>query len=209
MKKSLVLGILGLAVGVVSSYGQGAMFLDNYFSSTFNPVYLSAALGGGLVPGGFTASIYYDHTANQNITGSITADPSGTALPGSLNALLVAATGVGSTAPFFTNPTLAGYFSATDSYLIQPGSLNPAQGYYTIMVVAYNGATYDTSSIRGHSAAVYVQDAAPSVGNGGAIGTFFPASAPMFTVASVPEPTTLALGTLGGLGLLLFRRKQA
>ena len=64
MKKSIVLGILGLAAGAVASYGQGAVFLDNYVKSTYNPVYESVALGGGLLNCTFTAQIYYDPTAN-------------------------------------------------------------------------------------------------------------------------------------------------
>jgi hypothetical protein len=205
MKKSLVLGILSLATAAVTSYGQGAIYLDNYVSDTYNQVYLSAALGGGLVPSGYTAGIYYDPTAGVNLTGLIGADPSGTAIPTSLNAALVLATGSGSTAPFIGS----GFFTAGASFGIQPGALTPAQGSYTIMVVAYNGSSYATSTIRGHSAAVYFQDASPLILGGGDVGNYFPASTPMFSVASVPEPTTLALGTLGGLGLLLFRRKQA
>jgi len=205
MKKSLVIGILGLAVGAVSSYGQGNLYLDNYFSSTYNGIFEAVILGGGLVPTTFTAGIYYDTTANQNITGSVAADPTGTALPGSLNAALVLATGTGSTAPF----VVPGYFAAPAAFNIQPGSLTPAQGSYTLMVVAYNGATYATSTIRGHSAAVYWQDAAPSTPNGADTGFAFAAGVPMFSVSPVPEPTTLALGALGGLGLLLFRRKKA
>lgn len=34
-------------------------------------------------------------------------------------------------------------------------------------------------------------------------------SVPSFTVQAVPEPTTMALGALGGISLLLFRRKKA
>jgi hypothetical protein len=205
MKKSLVIGILGLAVGAVSSYGQGNIFLDNYLSSTYNGIFEAVILGGGLVPTSFTAGIYYDTTANANITASVAADPTGTALPGSLNPSLVLATGPGSTAPF----VVPGYFSAGPAFNIQPGSLTPAQGSYTLMIVAYNGSSYATSTIRGHSAAVYVLDAAPDIAYGGDLGTFFATGVPMFSVASVPEPTTLALGALGGLGLLLFRRKQA
>jgi len=205
MKKSIILGILGLTVGVVSSYGQGAVYLDNYVSSTANQVFLSAALGGGLVPAGYTAGLYYDPTAGANITGAIGADPLGTAIPTSLNAALVLATGAGSTAGFIGS----GYFTPTASFVIQPGAATPAQSSYTLMVVAYNGASYATSSIRGHSAAVFEQDAAPSILAGGDIGTFFPSGVPLFTVSSVPEPTTMALGGLGLAALLVARRKKA
>lgn len=205
MKKSLVLAILGLATAAVTSYGQGAIFLDNYVFSTYNPVVLSPALGGGMAPIGWNVGLYYDPTANQNITGAIGADPDGTAIPTSLNAAFVLATGPGSTAAI--NP--AGYFVATASFLIQPGALTPAQGFYTIMVVAYNGANYASSTDRGHSAALYIQDAAPNISDGADIGTLFPSSATMITVNPVPEPTTLALGGLGGLAMLLMRRKKA
>jgi hypothetical protein len=207
MKKSLVLGILGLAVGAVTGYGQGYIFLDNYLSSTYNPGCLSAELGGGLAPVGFTVGLYYDPIANANITSSVLADPTGIAIPTSLNAALVAATGPGSTAPILS--FCPGYFSAGTSFLIQPDAATPAQSSYTIMLVAYNGSSYATSTIRLHSVAVYIQDAAPSVAYGGDVGTFFPAGVPMIPGAlPIPEPGTLALAGLGGLSLLLFRRRK-
>ena len=202
MKKSLVLGILGLAAAAVSSYSQGNIYLDNYFSSTYNPVYLSGEFGGGLAPVGYKVGLYYDPIANANIVGSVAADPTGMAYPPSLNAAFVAATGSGSTASIFT----PGYFWAATSFNIQPSAATPAQSSYTIMIVMYNGSSYDTSTVRGHSAPVYVQDAAPTVPMGGDIGYAFPANTPM--IGFVPEPTTLALAGLGGLGLLLMRRKQ-
>ena len=205
MKKSIVLGILGLAAGAVSTCGQGCIFLDNYFSSTYNPATYDAEFGGRLLPAGFTIGLFYDPVANQNIVGSVAFDPTGVAIPTSLNPLLVAATGPGSTAPIYSDPSLYGYFSASTSFLIQPGAAVPPQSSYTIMLVAYNGSSYYTSTIRRHSVAVYIQDAAPWVAWGADIGYAFPANTPIF---NVPEPGTLALAGLGGLSLWLMRRKQ-
>lgn len=202
MKKSLILGILGLAAGAVSSYGQGAIYIDNYQTSGPN-ISLSAGLGGGLVGNTFTMGLYYDPAANVNITGAIGADAGGTALPSDLNAAFILATGPNSTAGFAS----PGEFTPNGSFLIQPGAAtSPVQSFYTLMVVVYNGSTYANSSIRGHSTAFYVEDASPIVDFGADLGGI---GLTAFSVNPVPEPTTMALGALGGLGLLLFRRKQA
>jgi hypothetical protein len=223
MKKSLVLGILGLATAAVTSYGQGAVFLDNYFQSTFNPILVQNGLFSHEfipIPAGWTVGLYYDPTPNQNIVAAVNAaeaaDPMGVADPHSLNAALVAATGPGSTAPILSD--FPGYFQASSSFMIQPGATTPAQASYTIVVVAYNGSSYmaGNTAMRGYSQAVFIQDAFPSIADGTAdIGNFFPKgssyteTAPMFEIWIVPEPDTLALAGLGGLSLWLLRRKKA
>jgi len=216
MKKSLVLGILGLATAAVSSYGQGNVFLDNYLQSTFNPVVLSDGITKA--PAGYTVQIYYGAAGNNFAAAFNTAaagDTTGMADPTTLGAL-VAGSGAGSTAAIYSSPALAGYFTATSSFQIQPGSANPAQSYFTIVIAAYNGSSYDAlnTTFRGYSQAVYIQDASPIVAGGADIGTFYPngtsmAYAPMIEVHPVPEPTTLALGGLGGLAMLLMRRRKA
>ncbi|MGH7990254.1 MAG: PEP-CTERM sorting domain-containing protein [Limisphaerales bacterium] len=201
MKKSIILGILGLAVGVASSYGQGAVFMDNYISSgpflTF-----SSDLGGGLLTTGYTVGLYYG-PANTDISGSVLADPSNVADPLALDASFTLATGVNSTAPILGSGAFSG-----GSFLIQPaaGTVSVPQNSYTLMVVAYNGADYDDSSIRGHSTPFYVEDAATDTTFGADIGS---SGLQAFSVYTVPEPTTLALAGLGLASLLAIRRKKA
>jgi len=200
MKKSLILGILGLAAGVASSYGQGQITLDTYQTSQ-DPV----KFGGVNVNNTFTAGLFYVPTANLNAVSSVLADAAGTALPTDLYSGFTLATGAGSTSAFFQN---TGFFSATAGFLIQPVQ-GTGLNSYTLMVVAYNGSSYANSTIRGHSAAFYEQAGAVATsGSGGVAGPMGPFS--VFSVAPVPEPTTLALAGLGGFGMLMaLRRKQA
>jgi hypothetical protein len=200
MKKSLILGILGLAAVVASSYGQGVIWLDNYASS--GPL-LHAVGGVALLPTGYNIGLYYG-PANVNAVGSVAADLTGYADPTTQYAGFNLATGTGSTAPSIG----VGFFSASAAFLIQPlaGTVSVPYNSYTMELVAYNGATYDTSLVRGHSAPFYGMDGSsitPGVGEVSQLGLT------SFSVVGVPEPTTLALGALGGLGLLLFRRKKA
>ena len=216
MKKSLVLGILGLATAAVTSYGQANIFLDNYVASSYNPVTYNGSKVTSTLFGGFTVGMYYDPVAGQDVTAAFNAamagDVSHTALPSALSSSLIAATGTGATAPIL--PAAPGYFSAPASFQIQ-ASGNPST--FTLVVVAWaGGSSYATAAYRGYSQAVMISAAAPSVGNGGDVGLFFPmgtgpalTEVPMFSVYQVPEPTTLALGGLGGLALLFLRRKQS
>lgn len=83
-----------------------------------------------------------------------------------------------------------------------------------VVIRAYNGASFETSSIVGQSA--LFSAITGGAGNpASSPGLFTDANDPngpglqSFSVAAVPEPTTIALGVLGGLGMLARRRRNA
>jgi hypothetical protein len=200
MKKSVLLGIIGLAAGAATSFGQGFIALDNYDSSA-HPLITYGAGGGGTVGSGvtgagWTVGLYF---ASSAVTGDAT---SGNGL---VSGNLALGSGAGSTTGFLPG-SLAGQFAATAYFQAVPAANG---GTATLEIIAYNGADYADSAIRGHSAAFTMPAVMPAV-----IGTVFPGnvgdSMGSFSVSPVPEPTTLALAGLGGLAsLMAFRRKQS
>jgi hypothetical protein len=202
MKKSLLLGILSLTAGTITSFGQGFIALDNYqsHSDAGGPLITYGAGSGGAVGtgllAGWTAGLYF---AVGNVAGDASAGN------GLVAGALGLGTGAGSTAAFFTTTfgtpgeeSAANYFSATGSTV---------GGTVTVEVVAYNGSSYATSADRGHSAAFTMTTVAQTATTPTFTGDFMPAG---FSVTPVPEPTTLALAGLGGLAsLVAFRRKKA
>lgn len=197
MKKSVVIAVLGLAVGAVSSFGQGSMTFNSYLanSSVGVIVNFSAALGGGPVGAGYSADLLYSLTPFSAAAGngSSTGTASGAGSPSTYN--LITPFGV-------TGPT-EGYFQNSNPFQLNPYTVGST--VYFEVVAFQTGLTYATSSIRGHSAefstTLATGDAFPTD-----IGT---AGFTSFTVSAVPEPTTLALAGLGGLAALVgFRRKN-
>ncbi|MFZ0825872.1 MAG: PEP-CTERM sorting domain-containing protein, partial [Verrucomicrobiia bacterium] len=158
--------------------------------------------GSGGLLAGWTMGMYY---ALGNVTGSVASDPTGIADPSTLGGGLQLASGAGSTAAFQTSAFgAAGQAQAAFFYAV-PGSLSAGGQIVTLIVTAYNGASYLASFDRGHSIAFILTTSA----NTSPSPTVTGSAMPTFSALPVPEPTTLALAGLGGLGLLLFRRKQA
>jgi len=214
MKKSLILGILGLAATVATTFGQGAIALDNYDSTAHPLVKYDTGSGGALGAGvttstSFTASLYYVSVAGDNHA-AFAADPSGTALISSLYSgpgTLILASGTGA----------SGQIANASDVFGNAGEYAPAQAYnpglgagatITLVVIAYktSDGSYNNATIRGHSTAFTMV---------ASTGTAVPANSGDsetdggFSVIAVPEPSTFALAGLGAAALMTLRRKKA
>jgi hypothetical protein len=196
MKKTLVAAILGLAC-TASVMAQGRIRLDSYAGS-YPTVSYGAGAGSGLIEAGsgFTVGLYFQLTA-----GATFSDPSNVGIPGGS---WVLGTGTGSTAPFIGQ----GIFQTVPDFSV-PGYVdntpNPLS-QISVVIVAYNGADYASSTIRGHSAAFNIT---PAVGAAFStqVGTAM-SSFQVFNVAPIPEPSTFALAGLGLASLVIFRRRK-
>lgn len=208
MKKTLLLGILGLAASALSTYGQGVIVLDNYDSYGPYVTYgdsvsfangtsgAKGALGANVGPGSWTVQAYF---ASGSV--SIPLDPSHIADPGSLG--LTAGTGPGSTAGL--NDAHAAHAGAfLGNFWGIPGSSAAGGQTYTLEVAVYNGASYASSSIVGHSEAFTMTTSANSSTTPNITGNAMPA----FSIFTVPEPSVFALSSMGAAALMLIRRKK-
>jgi hypothetical protein len=102
------------------------------------------------------------------------------------------------TTTFRTTPAAAaGYVNPID--VTVPGIAAGAQGSFIMR--AFNGADYASSVGKGESGIITI-----TLG-GGTLPPSNLTGLQAFTVA-IPEPSTLALGALGALGLLVWRRRQ-
>jgi hypothetical protein len=207
MKKSVLFGIIGLAAGVVTSYGQGFVTLDNYSSgaNTTPLTYgagvpangVSGALGSGAINTAWTVGLYFvgGTTGLSQAAGNGLPDPS-----------LGLGTGNGSTQQMGGADTFgnAGFYASIPAF--NSGSV--ANTTITLEIVVYPtvDGSYAAAGFRGHSAAFSMPTVSASSGSPSYTGDFMPGS---FSVTPVPEPATLALAGLGGLAsLVAFRRKQ-
>jgi hypothetical protein len=199
MKKVLVATILGLGV-VASTFAQGRINLNSYNTPSYPQVTYGAGGGGTLntpVLGSDNIHIGVYFAAGAVATGT---DSSGYALISSFAPLLSLGTGTGSTTFIGQGGAGNGWFVSGPDFVLT----GVPSGSATVMIVAYNGATYDTSTIRGHSLAFSIVPAqgvatAPNLDGMGAF---------QILAVPVPEPSTFALAGLGLAGLLIFRRRN-
>lgn len=175
MKKSIVASIIGVVATVAavqSSYGQGYVAFNNYYSVADQSV-RNASAGGALLGPSFSAQLWYS-------------------FGGAPLAPLSAANG--GVAQFNVNGAPPGYFIGGVATIP-----NYVSGPIQFQVQASNGT--DTSGL---SALLNLSGIATGTSPVGDLGPELVA----FTVATVPEPSTLALIGLGTGALLFLRRRK-
>lgn len=215
MKKSFLLGFLGLAATTLSTFGQGTIILDNYLTSgpkvTYgnNGVPVNGVLGDlpyGVVgapvaSGPWTIGFYY---AVGNVTNSVASDPTYMADPSTLGPLILA-TGAGSTASL-AGPTVGGSpgFFFGNTFAV-PGTSVAGGQTITLELSVYNGPSYDTSTIRSHDEAFTMITTANSDPAPAQVGKFMTPLA----IYAMPEPSLFALSGIAATLMLVRRRKES
>jgi hypothetical protein len=211
MKKSFIIGLLGVVGCATASFGQGVISLDNYTTSgpivTYGTGDIPAngangsqgVVGTGL-QSGWTLGFFY-------VIGNVTvgSDPSGGNFgdPSTYAAGFILATGPGSTAEFgassFNTP---GEAFAPVAFSV-PGTATGGGDAVTVIAVAYAGSSYFQAPLRGHSAAFTMTTSA----NISVIPNRIGSSMPAFSIFVIPEPSIAVLSALGGLALVGYRRR--
>jgi hypothetical protein len=196
MKKLIIAGIIGVAA-TASTFAQGKVVFNNFDGIGLDaPVHYGAGTDGTLGDGlleTYTAGLYYAFGTVGWTDGTGIADPAANGF--TLNPITVAFT-AGDPGYFDASPTLASITGYTS-------------GNITFVVVAYEGANYNSAIYRGHSAPFTLSSIAtgqtPADGFGAnVVGTGFQS----FNVLPVPEPSTFALAGLGLASLVIFRRRN-
>jgi len=199
MKKSIFIAVLGVAAVAASSYGQGYIVFSTYTSNGGAGNIAETLVGSTPLGSSYTASLYY-------ALGTV-ADPvsqTAASITSPVSGAFTLYTGANSS-PVFDN---SGEATGTPGLGFVDGGLLTIPGY-TSGAISFELVATGPSE-RGRSGAwtesTIVSSASLPPGYFGDNGT-----APAFFVASpVPEPTTLALASLGGLAsLVALRRKQA
>jgi hypothetical protein len=202
MKKALVAAILGIALNITASHGQGYIIMENY------------KLVNGVTPvfSGITYGNYAGAKANQFV-----GSQSGFkvdllfSLDGGATYNLV----VGSQTPIF-GPSVDGGSPTTDGAGSFLGPTVTIPGYTSgsvaFLVRAFNGATYGAAgSFAGTSAPFTISslNTNPLLPSGDLLalnGTTI--TGLQSFVIEIPEPSIFALAGLGAAGLMAFRRKK-
>jgi hypothetical protein len=190
MKRTILAAVLGVAGLAVSSYGQGYINFGNYSSVPYYAVVYNSTVGPSKnLQVGSEASVELGY--KYGVQTSFTLIPSSvTAISGTLTAV------DNGTGGAFSGSTITGWFIGPTVTIA-----GYASGPVTFEILATAGANYAGSLVW--------TEPATAIATGLSAPGQFTALPGDIVLNYVPEPTTLALGILGGLSLLAFRRKQA
>jgi len=230
MKKALT--VMALLAGAASVYSQGLVSMSDYGTPFNIQVFNQQSLAASTVPvsyGGYTGNEEMGQSANPNLyTAGSTVYAAGSALGTGYDVELLAAPGASQpfsslvpTAPVITtwyeaaggNPTASynGMWQSAVNATISGAAIGTTA---TVAIAAWNneGGTVNTLAAAQAAGDPWgVSSAANTSSLGGAGGGFppnLPTSILSFSLATVPEPSTIALGVIGASTFLLRLRRK-